>query len=260
MAIAEEVLEQTHVESHFVQLYEADQRVLAHNVGKYLADGLALGGGLLLVATDEHQHAFYRELERRGWHPEQLEHEGRLACFNSSETLTRFMVNGHPDADRFDHAVGDQVRAALERAGSSGLRAYGDMVGVLWAGRQFPAAIRLEQLWNRLRKVIPFSLFCAYPVDIFGGQFDSGILDALLCAHTHLLPSGAEGCLDSAVNRAMNEVLGADAGHDVVWRGDRQNAWASLPKSEASLLWVRNNAPDKADEILALARKYYQAT
>jgi hypothetical protein len=169
-------------------------------------------------------------------------------------------VNGHPDADRFDRVVGEKVRAAVERSAGYGLRAYGDMVGVLWAERQFPAAIRLEQLWNKLRKTVPFSLFCAYPVDVFGGQFDGGILDALLCAHTHLLPSGADEQLDDAVNRAMIEVLGAGAGKTFVSLSERQHGWASLPKSEAALLWVRNNEPEKADEILSLARKYYHAT
>jgi hypothetical protein len=258
MALADEILEQTHVESHFVQLYEADERVLARNVGKYLADGLALGGSLIMVATDEHRNAFFLELERRGWQPERLEREGRMTCLNSAETLSRFMVNGHPDADRFDRAVGETVRVAVERAGDGGLRAYGDMVGLLWGERQFPAAIRLEQLWNRLRKTVKFSLFCAYPVDIFGGQFDGGVLDALLCAHTHLLPSGADDQLDIAVNRAMSEVLGAEHGQTYASLAKVQKVWAALPKSEAALLWVRNHAPEKAEEILALARKYYQ--
>jgi MEDS: MEthanogen/methylotroph, DcmR Sensory domain len=258
MPLADEILEQTHVESHFVQLFEADGRVLARNVGKYFADGLALGGGLIMVATDEHRQAFFHELERRGFQPSRLEREGRITCLNSSETLARFMVDGHPDADRFDRAVGEMVRVAVERAGDRGVRAYGDMVGLLWGERQFPAAIRLEQLWNRLRKTVKFSLFCAYPVDIFGGEFDGGVLDALLCAHTHLLPSGVDGQLDSAVNRAMNEVLGTKDDQSYASLGEVQNVWATLPKSEAALLWVRNNAPEKAEEILALARKYYQ--
>ena len=259
MAIAEEILERTQLDSHFVQLYEADDSALARNVGKYLADGLALGGDLVLCATADHRRAFSREIERRGWHVERLERDGRLTWLDASETLARLMANGHPDAERFDRVIGETVKKALANAGDGGLRAYGDMVGLLWQDRQFPAAIRLEQLWNRLRRTVPFSLFCAYPVDIFGGQFDVAILDALLCAHTHLLPTDSDGHLDRAVSRAIAETIGADEARTLSV-GNRERVWANIPKPEAAILWLRNNAPDRADEILALARKYYYAT
>jgi hypothetical protein len=246
--------------SHFVQLYETDERVLVDNVGRFLSDGLHAGSNVLIVATDEHRDAFLDELERLGWEAEPALREGRIACVNSREMLARFMVNGHPDADRFDRSVGETVREALSRAGEKSIRAYGDMVGVLWEQREFPAAIRLEQLWNALRKKTPFSLLCAYPVDVFDNQFGIGVLDALLCAHTHLLPSGMNGHLEHAVDRAMREVLDNDEQREQLSRGARRSIWAAIPKPEGVILWLRNNAPDRADEILALAKRYYQAS
>jgi DcmR-like sensory protein len=246
--------------SHFVQLYETDPRVLVDNVVRFLSDGLHENSNLILVATDEHRDAFLDGLERRGWQTEPALREGRIVCANSREMLSRFMVNGHPDADRFDRSVGETVRESLSRAGDKGIRAYGDMVGVLWAQREFPAAIRLEQLWNALRKKTPFSLLCAYPVDVFDNQFGIGVLDALLCAHTHLLPSGLNGHLEHAVDRAMREVLGDDEQRERLSLGARRDIWATIPKPEGVILWLRNNAPDRADEILALAKQYYQAS
>src|SRR6185312_4095495 len=93
------------------------------------------------------------------------------------------------------------------RAGHTGTRAYGEMVGLLWRAGEFDAAIRLEELWNELLKSGDASLFCAYPIDIFSADFKVGKVDALLCAHTHLLP--VDPALDGALNRAMDEVLGA---------------------------------------------------
>jgi len=256
--LADDILEQTDDHSHFVQLYEADEGVLRKNVGKYLADGLAMGGGVIIVTTATHKASFYAELERRGWNLERLERNGRLTCLDAEDALARFLVDGYPDAERFDRAVGAVVRDAIIRAGSGGLRAYGEMVGVLWSRRQFPAAIRLEQLWNRLRNEVPFGLFCGYPIDVFGAHFDTPIVDALLCAHTHLLPSGANGRLDAAVNRAMTEVFGSENTRGLP-PGRNERAWASLPTAEASILWLRSNEPEKADAVLTLAREYYQA-
>ena len=36
-------------------------------------------------------------------------------------------------------------------------------------------------------------------------------------------------------------------------------AWAVVPQGEATVLWLRNNLPGYADEILARARGSYQA-
>src|SRR5690242_9028512 len=256
--LADAILEQTDDTSHFVQLYEADETVLTRNVGKYLADGLAKGGGVAVISIAAHKASFGAELERRGLNQERLERNGRLTWLDADDTLAQFLVDGYPDADRFDRAVGVVVRDAVVRAGAGGLRAYGEMVGLLWSRRQFPAAIRLEQLWNRLRTEVPFGLFCGYPIDVFGAQFDAPIVDALLCAHTHLLPSGANGRLDAAVNRAMSEVFGSENTWGVP-PGRRGKIWASLPSAESAILWLRANEPEKADAVMTLAREYYQA-
>jgi len=82
------------------------------------------------------------------------------------------------------------------------------MVGILWKAGRFSAAILLEQFWNDLLSRSPFNLFCAYPIDVFEQDFRPAHLDALLCAHTHLLPTAANEDLDSAIDRAMDEILG----------------------------------------------------
>ena len=63
-----------------------------------------------------------------------------------------------------------------------------------------------KEYWNGLLRSSNISLFCAYPIDVFGEEFHVENVDALLCAHTHMVPIDDE--LESALNRAMNEVLG----------------------------------------------------
>ena len=94
----------------------------------------------------------------------------------------------------------------LELKPGRGCRAYGEMVGILWKARQFAAAIRLEQLWSKLLEQASFSLYCAYQIDVFGRDQDLFNLDDVLCTHTHLVPSQANGALEAALNRAMEEV------------------------------------------------------
>jgi hypothetical protein len=253
-------LDNPQTDAHLVQLYGSDDGALIGNVVRYLFDGLTSGCGLLVVATQGHRVAFLRGLARVGADVDREMNRGRLVFLNASDTLGRLMVDGYPDAARFENNVGSALREATARAESGCARAYGEMVGVLWQAGQYPSAIRLEQLWNRLRATVPFSLYCSYPIGIFDRQFEMGVLDALMCAHTHLVPAHANVNLEKALSRAMDEVLGVAAA-EVKPQASRvpRADWAKVPSPEAMILWLRSNLPEKAEAVLARARQYYPA-
>lgn len=255
-APADAVLRTCGQDSHLFQLYSTDSSVLAKNVARYLVDGFNAGTGGLVVAAPEHSKLFLAELAGLGVDTQAVLDDHRLQMIDAREMLERLLLDGYPDANRFEAYVGGAVHGAL--ADRTGLRVYGEMVGILWERRQYPAAIRLEQLWNRLRRTTSFDLFCAYPIDIFGKQFDHSTMGALLGAHTHLLPSGFDAELVQAVDRAMHDVLGLHpvplAAASETWRN------SSLPSGEAAILWLRKHHPEKADDIVARAQHYYQAS
>jgi hypothetical protein len=59
----------------------------------------------------------------------------------------------------------------------------------------------------------------------------------------------------------MDERLGARAnGLKLLIKANYRPSWAVLPKAEGIILWLRNNLPDEAEDILGLARKYYNAS
>jgi hypothetical protein len=205
------LLENAEPEGHLVQLYDADEGLLLTNVSAYLWEGFKRGDGLVVVATSEHLEHIPRRLEELGADQESAVLDGRLVFLDAQETLDRFMVRGQPDWDRFEVTIGAVLHEVQARVAGKGLRVHGEMVGILWKAGQRSAAMRLEKFWNNLLKSITFNLFCAYPVDVFGPDFQMADLDGLLCAHTHLLPGGREADIQHAVNRAMDEVLGPRA-------------------------------------------------
>jgi len=246
---------------HAVQLYDAEGKMLATSIAKYTAEGLAQGGSVLLVATPAHQESFLAKMESIGIDAQTAMRESRLLFLNAAETLARFMVNGYPDADRFERSVGAVVRAEAAKIAGRRLQVYGEMVGLLWESRQFPAALRLEQLWHRLQKTTSFDLFCGYPINIFDMQFQLDIVGALLCAHTHVLPSGNNNALESAIQRAMQEVLGTKLPQvEALWDANRLPSPPTLPSGEALILWLRNSSLKGRDEVLTRAEKYYLAS
>jgi hypothetical protein len=255
MTSAAKLLDHPDAEGHIVQLYGKDDRLLTRNVSRYLAEGLRRGDGLLVIATPEHSGSLARLLrEDRAYAKAVL--EGRLVFLDAQATLDRLMVDGQPDADLFESVVGEALRGVQERAGHTGIRAYGEMVGLLWKAGRYPAAVQLEGYWNGLLESSDIRLFCAYPIDIFGEEFQVDTVDAVLCAHTHLIPLDA--ALETALNRAMDEVLGERmADLRGLIKANYRPSWGIVPKSEAIILWLRNNLPGSAAEILELARRYY---
>jgi hypothetical protein len=209
----------------------------------------------VVIAVPEHSQPVIEELRQdRAYSRAVL--EGCLVFLDAETTLSQMLVDDLPDRDRFDTVIGAALRRVQERAGHSGVRAYGEMVGLLWRQGRFAAARTLEEYWNALLRVSSLSLFCAYPIDIFGDEFRFETVDPVLCAHTHMLP--VDEVLETALDRAMNEVLGRRVPSlRAIMKANHRPSWGVVPKSEAIILWLRNNLPGSADEVLRLARRYY---
>src|SRR5689334_1580711 len=144
--------------THVVQFYEADQPQLIANVSRYLLGGLERGEGLLVIATELHSEQFRRELARLGQDVDHAILEHQVLFLDAHGTLMQFLVNGEPDAARFESVIRSAIQDIRPCSGGS-LRAYGEMVGLLWSAGRFSAAIRLEELWNALLTTVGFKLF-----------------------------------------------------------------------------------------------------
>jgi hypothetical protein len=255
----ERLLDQPHPGGHFVQLYKTDESELVKNVGRYLWEGLRRGDGVLVVATPAHEQLFLRKLQLVGADTRAWIESKQLIFLDAEETLRQFLVDHQPDWLGFERVVGSAIRQVQPTNHSRGLRAYGEMVGILWKARRYAAAIRLEQLWNRLLESSSFSLFCGYSIDVFGKDFNAD-LDSVLCTHTHVIPAQTDAKLEIALNRSMDEVLGpkAEALRATI-KPSRRSSWAVMPNAESTLLWLRKNLPDDADRIVERTQHHYLA-
>ena len=151
---------------HVVQFYGADEE-LAVTVAGYLAKGLRSGEGILVVATAPHRRAFAAALARAGIDPASERDAGRLLMEDAAELLDRFLVGDALDHERFQSVASGLILGAA--AGGRPVRIYAEMVAVLWDAGQVGLAVELEELWNGLGALQPFSLLCAYPSRLMTG-------------------------------------------------------------------------------------------
>jgi anti-sigma regulatory factor (Ser/Thr protein kinase) len=178
---------------HVVQFYGAETELTSAVVG-YLSGAARDGDAVIVIATPEHRDAFDVALRVAGVEVDDLRARGRLVVVDAAETLSRFMVDDVPDRAAFEAVVGGLVRST---AAGGRVRAYGEMVAVLWDAGNVTAAIALEQLWNDLGELTPFSLFCAYPAHMVSGSLAADDFSAVCHLHSHVVagaptPDGAE--------------------------------------------------------------------
>ena len=184
--------------AHVVQFYEQDAFLL-DAVAAFVGEALNAGGAGIVIATPEHRDGIALRLHASGVDVAGASASGQYVALDAAATLGQFMVDGAPDRQRFLEAVGGVVaRAARVPIPADGLgdweggrqvRAFGEMVALLVDDGNPAAAIQLEQLWNDLGQTQTFSLFCAYPIDHFGGDALAEVLDEVCAAHTGVIPA-----------------------------------------------------------------------
>jgi hypothetical protein len=254
----DELLIRIQPHDHLVQFYDRDEQLLVTKIGHYLYEGWKAGNALLVVGTATRNTAVCDQLSMLGMDPVGVINGGRLVFFDADEMVSRLLAPGQPEWSRFDALIGAAARDLIATHG--GLRAYGEMVGILWSRGQCAAAVRIEEFWNRLMQSADMSLFCAYPIDVFSKEFDMQAVDAILCAHTHVLPTGKDGEIGKAIDHAMHDVLGGRAEKlKKLVKTYFRPSWAAVPQAEGLALWLRSNLPQYAGQILDRARQYYAA-
>jgi hypothetical protein len=177
---------------HAVRFYES-KASLCRTVADFLGEGFALGEPALVIATPEHRDALLAELRSRHFDVDKVQAAGDLIVLDARTVLATFMVDGMPDASLFKTHVPAAIDRLCRGRKACTIRAYGEMVDVLWQDGRTAAAIRLEMLWNQLATTHDFSLLCGYAIGSF--YKDAGMRE--ICdQHSHVIAA------DSALNHA----------------------------------------------------------
>jgi signal transduction histidine kinase/CheY-like chemotaxis protein len=186
---------------HFVQFYETDTFLL-DSLSGFVGTGLGAGDACIVVATKVHREGLEERLQSYGLDVATARATGQYVALDAAETLAQFMVNGSPEPQRFADVVGGIITQASQ--GRAQVRIFGEMVALLWAEGNNRAAIQLEELWNDLHKIRTFSLYCAYPINGFGGEMLAMGLNDVCTAHSRVIPAESYTALTSADDRLRN--------------------------------------------------------
>jgi hypothetical protein len=172
---------------HAVRFYE-DETSLCRIVSGFIAEGIAAGQPALVIATATHNECILDNLRASGIDVATLQENNELLMLDARETLNLFMEDGLPSPERFHNAA----TAALQCVAgdrSRTIRAYGEMVDLLWKDGSSAASIKLEMLWNKLAGTHDFSLLCGYAM---GNFYKDVTIDEVCRHHTHCVSDTGE--------------------------------------------------------------------
>jgi len=170
--------------AHVVDFYDRDEDLIASLVD-YVAAGFDAGDAVVVLATAPHRAALETASAGAGIDLRTARASGAFTMVDAADTLAGFMVDGIPQMDPFASVVGDLIRQAA--ADGRPVRAFGEMVALLWDEGNVAAAIDLEALWDQLATGCQLSLYCAYKMSSLAAHGDLGSTNEVCQRHSTVI-------------------------------------------------------------------------
>lgn len=244
------------VNRHCAQLHR-DAQALTDAITLYVQTGLRRCNSVVVIASPVHTQLFLTRLRADGLDPGRFLKSGQLELHDAELTLRKFMRNDMPDWEDFRRAMA----AILERVRAFGrgtTRVYVEMVNLLWQEGKQEAGIRLEEYWNELARLYPFSLFCGFMLDVHHDQAYNGPLEEIGRTHSDILETADDERFCVALDAASRDVFGVPLSQMVGFSQRRDSGEQRFPNGQRTMLWVSRNLPSASGAVLERARRYYE--
>ena len=162
-----ELAETESARRHEVQFY-SDDEVFLEIITHFIGAALKFGNAAIVVATKPHREMLLEGLKGQGVDVDTLMQQGAFLSVDVADTLSTFMINDWPDADRFFESFSKLIESTSKAAKAKHPRVaiFGEAVALLWAQGKREATIRLEQLGDDLAQTRKVDILCAYPFSL----------------------------------------------------------------------------------------------
>lgn len=172
--------------AHALHVYQ-DDTTLSTTVAAFLAPAFAEGHAVLSIGTRPHIAAIEQRLRTDGHDIDGARRRGQYLTLDAEGAVSLLLSDGLPTSETFDRVVGGHLARLAAEHGQ--VRAFGEIVNLLWRDGKRAAALRLEELWNEALGRHPLALVCGYSERVVLDTHVADPLEAITGVHTHILPS-----------------------------------------------------------------------
>lgn len=167
---------------HLVHFYD-EENTLLNSLETFILHGLMAGEAVVVIVLPAHRTSLEFRLAAHGLNLAKLAAREQLLLLDARTTLESFLRYGAPSEMLFEETVGGLVTRLRSRHRT--VRAFGEMVGILWEQGNRAATLRLEELWHDLCKREGLVLYCAYRRAAFANEPDA--LAQICATHSHVI-------------------------------------------------------------------------
>ena len=168
---------------HSVQIYETDKYFFDTLEG-FVGCGFLSGDSVVIIATSSHIALLNERLRKQGFDLEAMKATDQYITIDANEVLSKFLVNDWPDEKLFNELVTQIISRAKKN--DRKVRAFGEMVALLWEQGLNGATVHLENLWHELHRKESFTIYCAYPKSGFTQDVNHSI-DTICKTHSKII-------------------------------------------------------------------------
>ena len=221
------------VGNHIVQVCQ-NETSQAEAVTHYIKEGLLNDEAVIVFARPALRQAVISKMDGLGLDVQNFKSQGQIKFFDAEFLLSSFLIEGELEEPAFQEFIGLPIQAAQLKFGK--VRAFGEMVDVLWKEGQHDTAIQLEDLWNNLSKKQEFSLLCTYSLDSLNPNAYDDSLERICNRHTHLIPVENGDLSEPTVDSAMLDIFGAAWNRVMDKLAEAEKIPAQMPSAPTTLL------------------------
>lgn len=171
--------------SHLLKICR-DEAMQAEAVAYFIKGGLLDNELVIIIARASLRNAILFHLNAMGLNVQFFKNQGQLKFLDADFLLSRILINDMLEDRVIHELIVRPIQIAHLKYGK--IRAFGEMVDILWKGRQYDRALQLEKLWDELSKEYQFALFCTYLTNSFDASDYDDSLEHVCKVHSHLLP------------------------------------------------------------------------
>jgi KaiC/GvpD/RAD55 family RecA-like ATPase len=150
---------------------------------------LQSGNAVIVAATEVHQRKLIEKLHEGGLDLSSAIDEGRYIPLDIADALSKFMVDGLPDPDRFQKATSSVITQAARAAKGTPPRVAvcGECAPALWVEGKVDGAIQLEHLWDEITKQYDLEVLCGYVLTDFQRDHQNHVRERICAEHSAVL-------------------------------------------------------------------------
>jgi len=183
---------QEHVHQHKAGFY-ADEATMLSAWTESARTALAAGHTVVVLTIDSRRGEMHQRLKTGGIDLDGAIREQRYVALDPSSVLSRFMINDWPDELLFQKAVTPIVVDTLKTSTARYPRALvcGECAPTLVREGKEDAAVRVEQLWDKLAQAYEVDTHCAYLLDSPSRAHQESVFRRINAVHTEVFSTSS---------------------------------------------------------------------